>query len=79
MKSASTEKIGILTIVDLAGSERHEKGLTEGIQFQEAISINSSLSALGRVVLGLNGKDKHIPFRDSKLTRLLQNALSGNS
>ncbi len=73
---------GVLHFVDLAGSERLARSKSEGKRFQEAVLINSSLSALGKVVLSLasDGKNKnHIPYRDSKLTRILQNALGGNS
>lgn len=73
---------GMLNLVDLAGSERQAKSRSEGRRFQEAVGINSSLSALGRVVLALanNPRDvKFVPYRDSKLTRILSHALGGNS
>ena len=74
---------GMLNMVDLAGSERLSKSDSEGQRLSEAQSINSSLAALGKVVMTLynaNGKDNiHIPYRDSKLTRILQNSLGGNS
>lgn len=62
---------GMLNLVDLAGSERIAKSKSEGTRFQEAVVINSSLSALGRVVLALATDPrnaKYIPYRDSKLT-----------
>lgn len=66
--------------MDLAGSEKISKTGTEGKQLNEAIKINTSLSALGNVIHALcDGKNQHIPYRDSKLTRLLQESLGGNS
>ncbi|KAJ7978021.1 Kinesin-like protein [Quillaja saponaria] len=76
-------KSGKLILVDLAGSEKVEKTGAEGRVLEEAKTINKSLSALGNVVnavtCGLQGKLNHIPYRDSKLTRILQDALGGNS
>lgn len=72
----------MINFVDLAGSERLARSQSEGRRFQEAIVINSSLSALGKVVLALASDPKglrHVPYRDSKLTRILQNSLGGNS
>lgn len=64
---------GKLNLVDLAGSERQRKTGAQGVRLREANKINLSLSALGNVISSLvNGKTKHVPFRDSKLTRLLQ-------
>ena len=64
--------------MDLAGSERVKKSGVEGKQLKEASSINSSLSALGNVIQALTQTDaRHVPFRDSKLTRLLQDSLGG--
>lgn len=70
-----------MTIVDLAGSERISKTGTDGIQSKEAIMINKSISALGNCInaLASNLKDNHVPFRDSKLTRILTECLGGNS
>eukprot|EP00928_Gymnodinium_smaydae_P037785 TRINITY_DN26188_c0_g5_i1.p1 TRINITY_DN26188_c0_g5~~TRINITY_DN26188_c0_g5_i1.p1 ORF type:complete len:822 (+),score=102.78 TRINITY_DN26188_c0_g5_i1:69-2534(+) len=67
-----------LNVVDLAGSERVKKSGAEGIQFKEAAAINTSLLALGNVVSALAAKKGHVPFRDSKLTRLLEGSLGGN-
>lgn len=70
---------GRLTLVDLAGSERAGKSRAEGKRLEEANSINVSLHTLGRVIRALSLSTSHVPFRDSKLTRLLQESLGGNS
>lgn len=71
---------GKLNLVDLAGSERQAKTGASGDRLKEANKINLSLSALGNVISALvDGKSKHIPYRDSKLTRLLQDSLGGNT
>jgi hypothetical protein len=70
---------GKLFLVDLAGSERIAKSGAKGTVLKEAQYINKSLSALGDVMEALDQKQKHIPFRNSKLTYLLQNALGGNA
>ena len=63
---------GKLNLVDLAGCERQSKTEAEGDRLKEANKINLSLSALGNVISALvDGKSSHIPYRDSKLTRLL--------
>ncbi|GFT98503.1 kinesin-like protein KIF17 [Nephila pilipes] len=73
-------KQGKLNLVDLAGSERQAKTGATGDRLKEATKINLSLSALGNVISALvDGKSKHIPYRDSKLTRLLQDSLGGNT
>ncbi|XP_035227190.1 kinesin-like protein KIF3B [Stegodyphus dumicola] len=73
-------KIGKLNLVDLAGSERLAKTGAIGSTQKESIKINLSLSALGNVISALvDGKSQHIPYRDSKLTRLLQDSLGGNA
>lgn len=67
-------------MVDLAGSERASKTGATGDGMKEATKINLSLSALGNVISALvDGKIHHIPYRDSKLTRLLQDSLGGNT
>ena len=69
-----------LYLVDLAGSERVSKTKTSGSRLDEAKNINLSLLALGNVIQALSdGKSKFIPFRDSKLTRILEQSLGGNS
>ncbi|XP_077245216.1 P-loop containing nucleoside triphosphate hydrolases superfamily protein [Tasmannia lanceolata] len=72
-----------LNLVDLAGSERQKSSGAEGERLKEATNINKSLSTLGLVIMNLvnisNGKSQHVPYRDSKLTFLLQDSLGGNS
>ncbi|CAM1306070.1 KIF17 (predicted) [Pycnogonum litorale] len=82
MKEDNEEHIrkGKLNLVDLAGSERQAKTGSTGDRLKEATKINLSLSALGNVISALvDGKSKHIPYRDSKLTRMLQDSLGGNT
>ena len=71
---------GKLYLVDLAGSEKVGKTGAEGQVLDEAKNINKSLSALGNVIAALaDGNKSHIPYRDSKLTRILQESLGGNA
>ncbi|GFU18479.1 kinesin-like protein KIF3B [Nephila pilipes] len=73
-------KMGKLNLVDLAGSEKQAKTGAVGSTQKESIKINLSLSALGNVISALvDGKSTHVPYRDSKLTRLLQDSLGGNA
>lgn len=70
-------------LVDLAGSERVKKTMAEGARMKEGIHINKGLLALGNVINALSDEKRrvggHIPYRDSKITRLLQDSLGGNS
>ncbi|CAF1616050.1 unnamed protein product, partial [Adineta ricciae] len=71
---------GKLYLVDLAGSEKVSKTGAEGQVLDEAKNINKSLSALGNVISALaDGTKSHVPYRDSKLTRILQESLGGNA
>ncbi|GFN78132.1 kinesin-like protein [Plakobranchus ocellatus] len=71
---------GKLYLVDLAGSEKVSKTGAEGAVLDEAKNINKSLSALGNVIAALaEGNKSHVPYRDSKLTRILQESLGGNA
>lgn len=73
-------RVGKLHLVDLAGSERQGKTGATGQRLKEATKINLSLSTLGNVISALvDGKSTHVPYRNSKLTRLLQDSLGGNS
>ncbi|XWS54846.1 hypothetical protein CRYUN_Cryun10bG0124600 [Craigia yunnanensis] len=81
--STTNLRFARLNLVDLAGSERQKTSGAEGDRLKEAASINKSLSMLGNVIMILldvaNGKPRHVPYRDSKLTFLLQDSLGGNS
>ncbi|KAI8464754.1 MAG: hypothetical protein J3K34DRAFT_525930 [Monoraphidium minutum] len=66
-------------LVDLAGSERAKRTGAEGARLREAININKGLLALAKVISALVDNQGHVPYRDSKLTRLLQDSLGGNS
>lgn len=76
--SAKVECTGSINLVDLAGSE-NAKCTPGGERLAETKHINKSLSTLGTVMMGLWKKEKHIPYRNSKLTYLLQSSLGGNS
>ncbi|XP_039297616.1 kinesin-like protein KIF3B [Nilaparvata lugens] len=75
----SQVRVGKLNLVDLAGSERQSKSKAGMERLKEASKINLSLSALGNVICALENGSTHVPYRDSKLTRLLQDSLGGNS
>ncbi|KAJ8042619.1 Kinesin-like protein KIF22-B [Holothuria leucospilota] len=83
-KSRETERelktqVGKLYLIDLAGSENNKKTGNQGIRLKESGAINMSLFQLGKVVDALNQKLPRIPYRDSKLTRLLQDSLGGHA
>merc|ERR1719326_1563387 len=83
---SETQKVSMINLVDLAGSEKAGQTGASGDRLKEGAMINKSLSALGNVIEKLaqrsqdgGKKQVMIPYRDSKLTRLLQNALGGSS
>ncbi|XP_024894013.1 osmotic avoidance abnormal protein 3-like [Temnothorax curvispinosus] len=79
-KRGNAIRRGRLHLVDLAGSERQTRTGATGDRLKEAASINLSLSALGNVISALAaGNGRHVPYRDSKLTRLLRDSLGGNA
>lgn len=72
-------RAGKLNLVDLAGSERQKKTGASGDTLKQGAMINLSLTSLGNVIQALTEAREHIPYRDSKLTRLLQDSLGGNT
>ncbi|KAL6911716.1 hypothetical protein ACP4OV_000521 [Aristida adscensionis] len=79
-KDKSTTLVASANFIDLAGSERASQALSAGTRLKEGCHINKSLLALGTVIRKLSmGSNAHIPYRDSKLTRILQPSLGGNA
>ena len=80
IEEQSKIRAGKLNLVDLAGSERQKKTQASGSRSQEGKFINSALLTLGQVIGALTSPNpSHVPYRDSKLTRLLQESLGGNA
>lgn len=80
LRVSSTDVVkGKLNLIDLAGSEDNKRTLNEGIRLQESSKINQSLFALSNVISALNKNEHRIPYRQSKLTRLLRDSLGGGS
>ena len=73
-----TQLSGCLNLVDLAGSERTKRSGAQGTRMSEACAINKSLSCLGDVFASIARGDKHVPYRNSKLTYLLAPCLGGD-
>jgi kinesin family protein C2/C3 len=78
-RHTGVQSYGKMSLIDLAGSERLDKSEVQGQAAKEAMAINKSLSALGDVIAGLSTSAKHIPFRNSTLTYLLQDSMAGQA
>ncbi|KAJ6625238.1 Kinesin-like protein KIF18B [Pseudolycoriella hygida] len=77
-KASGLRRVVKLSMIDLAGSERGSSSSYEELRFKEGTSINKSLLALGNCIKKLAEGSKHIPYRDSNMTRILKDSLSGN-
>lgn len=77
-KKTSVRRTVKLSMIDLAGSERAQSTKCKGLRFKEGANINKSLLALGNCINKLADGSKHIPYRDSNLTRILKDSLGGN-
>lgn len=75
----NTTIIGKFHLIDLAGNEDNRRTGNEGPRMSESVEINQSLLSLKKVIRALNKGDKHVPYRESKLTRVLQDSLGGDS
>ena len=78
-KRTGEKIVGLMQLVDLAGSERVKLTAASGQRLREAQHINKSLSSLGDVIAAMAAGQKHVPYRNSKLTFLLQDSLKENS
>mmetsp|Transcript_2435 Transcript_2435/g.5447 ORF Transcript_2435/g.5447 Transcript_2435/m.5447 type:complete len:928 (+) Transcript_2435:38-2821(+) len=78
-KDPKCKYVGKLHLVDLAGSENTNRSGAKGKQMTEASNINKSLAALGDVMMSLQGKSEHVPYRNSKLTMMLKDSLGGDA